>query len=44
MSSNVDAILTNYKLKAYPQEKVHIHLHYLLTILIYQLILYFIAI
>ena len=27
MSSNVDAILTNYKLKAYPQEKVHIHLH-----------------
>jgi len=37
MSTNVDAILSNYKLKAYPQEKVTIYIHLLITILINQL-------
>jgi len=27
MSTNVDSILSNYKLKAYPQKKVTIHMY-----------------
>lgn len=34
MSTNVDGILSNYRMKAYPQEKVQNNLSYLLTFLI----------
>ena len=33
MSTNVDGILSNYKMKAYPQEKVLINMSYHITYL-----------